>query len=339
MSNQQHNGELAAAYDYPLPPERIAKVPAEPRRSARLLVDLRDTIVDSTVAELPRWLRPGDLVVVNDSRVIPARVVLARRSGGRVEALLLGRGESGMEALLKPGGRLKPGEELLIGDTPVLRIQARAVGTGSPAVWLVDVIDEALLAAAGEVPLPPYLRGVSVPMERYQTVYARKPGSVAAPTAGLHLDDQVLGALGRHGIGVVALDLQVGLGTFAPVKVERLDDHQIHSERYEVSGESWRAISSASRIIAIGTTVVRALETVAITGELAGESRLFIKPGFDFQIVNVLLTNFHVPRSTLLALVAAATGDRWRELYRHALEHDYRFLSFGDAMLIPVGRR
>ncbi len=338
MSNQYEESGLTAAYDYGLPQERIARVPAEPRSSARLLVDLGTSIADSTVADLARWLRPGDLVVVNDTRVVPARIHLTRGSGGRVEVLLLGRSENGMEALLKPGRRLKPGEELFIGEAAALRVMDVVGDPSNSAARLVEVLDEEALAAAGEVPLPPYLKGVSVPMERYQTIYARRPGSVAAPTAGLHLDRPVLEGLQQAGVRVVAIDLQVGMGTFAPVKVERLDDHEMHSERYEVSRETWEAVVGAERVVAIGTTVVRTLETVALTGELMGESALFIRPGFDFRVVDLLLTNFHVPRSTLLALVAAAIGGRWRELYRHAIDHDYRFLSFGDCMLVPVGR-
>jgi S-adenosylmethionine:tRNA ribosyltransferase-isomerase len=327
---------LTRAYHYELPREAIARVPAEPRSAARLLVALGDEVRHCRVRDLPGLLEPGDLVVVNDSRVIPARLHASRATGGQVEILLLGRRAEGFEALVRPNRRVREGERLLIAGTEGIEVGGIANPAGPTRI--VRVLDDSVLSV-GEIPLPPYLAGVTLDPQRYQTVFARNPGSVAAPTAGLHLDAEVLGGLARRGIEVVAVELQVGLDTFSPVREDRMVEHKIHGERYRVTEEVAAKVASARRVVAIGTTVVRTLETVATSGALEGMSELFITPGYRFRAVDVLLTNFHVPSSTLVALVAAAIGERWRELYQLALAEGYRFLSLGDAMLIPTGRR
>jgi S-adenosylmethionine:tRNA ribosyltransferase-isomerase len=326
-------------YDYALPPERIAREPVEPRRAARLLVDLSERIVDSSVSELASWLRQGDVLVVNDSKVIPARLHLNRETGGKVEVLLLEALSNGhYEALIKPSSRIREGEVLYFDGTAVLTVYGTLTHGEGFSTREVELANEDLIYTIGEMPLPPYLSGVSVNPDRYQTVYANRPGSVAAPTAGLHLDSVVLDSLAEKGIPVERVELAVGLGTFQPVKADLLEKHEMHSERYRVEQAVWNRIQQARRVIAVGTTVVRTLETVALTRKLEGRSELFIKPGFQFTVIDAIMTNFHLPRSTLIALVAAAVGDRWRELYKHGLDNGYRFLSFGDAMLIPTNK-
>jgi len=334
---QSDDWSVIDSYDYELPSDRIARVPAEPRSSAKLLVGLEDPPSVVTVADLGSLLEEGDVVVVNDSKVVPARFRVHRGTGGQVEVLLLSPHGAMFEALVRPNTRVQNGELLYIDDRPVFRV----CGTGEQGSGLrtryVEVLGDAVFAL-GEIPLPPYLEGVTIDPDRYQTVYANRPGSVAAPTAGLHFDAELLGDLARRGIEVVSVELEVGLGTFAPVKERELANHVMHAERYRVSEDVFERISSARRVVAIGTTVVRTLETIGHGGALSGSSELFIVPGFDFRCVDLLLTNFHVPKSTLLALVAAAIGSRWRGLYEYALANDFRFLSLGDAMLIPTGR-
>jgi S-adenosylmethionine:tRNA ribosyltransferase-isomerase len=241
------------------------------------------------------------------------------------------------EALVRPNARVQDGELLYVDERPVFRVCATGEQSSGLRTRYVEVLGDAVFAL-GEIPLPPYLEGVTIDPDRYQTVYANRPGSVAAPTAGLHFDAELLDDLARRGIEVVRVELEVGLGTFAPVKERELAKHVMHAERYRVSEAVFERISSARRVVAIGTTVVRTLETIGHGGALTGSSELFIVPGFDFRCVDLLLTNFHVPKSTLLALVAAAIGSRWRVLYQYALANDFRFLSLGDAMLIPTGR-
>lgn len=337
MVAQSDDWSLIDAYDYDLPSDRIARVPAEPRSSAKLLVGLGELPTVVSVADLGSVLKEGDVVVVNDSKVIPARFRVNRVSGGQVEVLLLSPHGTMFEALVRPNARVHNGELLYVDDHPVFRVCGDGDEGSGLRTRYVEVLGDAVFAL-GEIPLPPYLEGVTIDPNRYQTVYANRPGSVAAPTAGLHFDDQLLDDLARRGIGVVRVELEVGLGTFAPVKERELSRHVMHAERYRVSEEAFARIASAERVVAIGTTVVRTLETIAHGGALSGSSELFIVPGFDFRCVDLLLTNFHVPKSTLLALVAAAIGSRWRELYEYALAHDFRFLSLGDAMLIPTGR-
>ena len=319
------------AYDYDLPEGAIAQRPAEPRTSARLLVALGDDeeVTHRTVADLPVLLGDGDLVVVNDTRVLPARLFLTKPTGGAVEVLLLERaGDDRWEALVRPSRRVPPGTRLFDGAVEVAEAEGDA-GDGRRIVRLLADPEK-----HGRLALPPYIHEPLADDTRYQTVYARTPGSVAAPTAGLHLTDDLIGRIEAVGAKVARVDLAVGLDTFRPVTAERAEDHVMHSERYRVPEETMAAARQARRVVAIGTTTVRALESAAATGELEGRTRLFIRPGFEFAVVDVLMTNFHLPRSTLLLMLAAFAGDRWRSLYATALRDGYRFLSFGDAMLV-----
>jgi S-adenosylmethionine:tRNA ribosyltransferase-isomerase len=302
--------------EYDLPPELIAQHPAERRDASRLLVYERASglVRHRTFAELPEELH-GELVVVNDTKVVPARIPLEKPRG---EVLLLERREDGTwEALARPTRRLKPGHRY--GPVELLE----HLGEGR---WRLRLDGE----PAGDTPLPPYITEPLADASRYQTVYAREPGSAAAPTAGLHFTPELLARLDP-----VRVTLHVGLDTFRPVTEERLEEHAIHGERYEVEPEAWERIRSAERVLAVGTTSVRVLETLARGGPLNGRTELFVTPGFEFRRVDALLTNFHLPRSTLLALVMAFAGvEETRRLYRLAIEEGYRFYSFGDAMLI-----
>jgi S-adenosylmethionine:tRNA ribosyltransferase-isomerase len=303
--------------EYELPPELIAQHPAERRDASRLLVYDRKTreIRHRVFSELPAELL-GELVVVNDTRVVPARIRLDRPKG---EVLLLERvSDAEWEALARPTRRLQPGETY----GPVQMLEH--LGEGS---WRVRLLDA---EPNGETPLPPYITEPLADPQRYQTVYADEAGSAAAPTAGLHFTPELLRRL-----DVERVTLHVGLDTFRPVTEPTLDEHRIHGERYEVAPRAWERIAAAPRVLAVGTTTVRTLETVVRTGELRGRTELFITPGFDFRRVDALLTNFHLPRSTLLALVMAFAGiEETRALYRTAVEQRYRFYSFGDAMLL-----
>jgi S-adenosylmethionine:tRNA ribosyltransferase-isomerase len=320
-----------AEYDYVLPSEQIAQKPLVSRTAARLLDGRSEPVVHRTVADLPALLGPGDLVVVNDSRVLPARLRLQKQSGGVVEVLLLEqRSDGAWEALVRPGRRVPPGTVLLSeAGRPVAEVEDRLV----EGRRLVRLLAEGVPEELGTVALPPYIHEPLGDPERYQTVYAARPGSVAAPTAGLHLTDELLTSCRERGADVATVDLAVGLGTFRPITAERIEDHRMHAERYDVSAETMAACRAAERVIAIGTTTLRALESAA-RGSLAGRTELFITPGFEFQVVDVLLTNFHLPHSSLLVLLAAFCGERWRDLYDVALAEGYRFLSFGDAMLV-----
>ncbi|MDE0652995.1 MAG: tRNA preQ1(34) S-adenosylmethionine ribosyltransferase-isomerase QueA [bacterium] len=325
-------GEL----EYLLPPEAVAQEPVEPRHDARLLVDGGgDDVRHRRVRDLPDLLSTGDVVVVNDTRVAPARMHLRKATGGKVEVLVTTPGTAvTAEALVRPGRRVPP-QTVLRDDTgrEVLKV-GPAEGDGRRRVTaLAHRSISALLEEIGEVPLPPYIHR-PVPSERYQTIYARRPTSAAAPTAGLHLSEQVLGRLTAAGITVAPLDLGISVATFRPITAEDLEDHVMHSERYGIPQDTWADCGRAQRVVALGTTVVRALETAAATGDLAGSSELFIRPPYAFSVTDVLLTNFHMPRSSLLCLLAAFVGERWRRLYEIALESGYRFGSFGDAMLV-----
>jgi S-adenosylmethionine:tRNA ribosyltransferase-isomerase len=301
--------------DYELPPELIAQHPAERRDASRLLVYDRQAggVRHRSFAELPEEI--DHLVVVNDTRVVPARIPIEAPKG---EVLLLERVGDGLwDALARPTRRLKAGHRY--GRVELLE----HLGEGR---WRVRLEGE----PDGETPLPPYITEPLGDPSRYQTVYAREPGSAAAPTAGLHFTPELLALLDP-----VRITLHVGLDTFRPVTESRLEDHQVHGERYEVEPQAWERIRTADRVLAVGTTTVRVLETLSRGGPLTGRTELFITPGFEFRRVDALLTNFHLPRSTLLALVMAFAGiDETRRLYALAIEECYRFYSFGDAMLI-----
>src|SRR5438552_15152335 len=307
--------------EYQLPPELIAQRPLERRDHSRLLVYERATgaVRHRRFDELTEELAAATLTVVNDTRVLPARLRLRRPGGGEAEVLLLERlGPDGLwEGLARPSRRLKAGQRL--GPVELLE----PLGEGR---WRLRLEGE----PAGEAPLPPYIREPLADSERYQTRYAESEGSAAAPTAGLHFTPDVLARL-----DVERVTLHVGLDTFRPVSVDDLAEHELHSERYEVSAEAWGRIRAASRVLAVGTTTVRVLESLARGAPLAGRTELFVVPGFEFRRADALLTNFHLPRSTLLALVMAFAGvEETRRLYRLAIEERYRFYSFGDAMLI-----
>ncbi len=309
----------SSVLDYSLPPELIAQHPAERRDASRLLVYERGSgiVRHRAFAELPVELA-GELVVVNDTRVVPGRLRLRRPTGGYVEVLLLEAVEDGLwEALARPTRKLRPGERY----GPVELVSHLGEGR-----WLVRLDGE----PAGETPLPPYITEPLADPERYQTVYADEPGSAAAPTAGLHFTPELLARL-----DVERVTLHVGLDTFRPLSTETLEEHELHGERYRVEPAAWERIRDAERVLAVGTTTVRVLETLARGGPLAGRTDLFVTPGFEFRRVDALLTNFHLPRSTLLALVMAFAGiDETRRLYELAIAERYRFYSFGDAMLI-----
>ncbi len=343
--------------DYDLPPELVAQHPADPRDSSRLLIWDRQAslLADRRFSDLPALLRPGDVLVRNDTRVFPARAFFRRATGGRIEALFLrpagAAGPAGPEAasgvwevLLR--GRPRPGETLTseaLGDAWPL-VCREPLGDGR---WTVtsgasrDVFD--LLEEAGVTPLPPYIREELDDPGRYQTVYARVRGSSAAPTAGLHFTPELDAALASAGVTIESVTLHVGLGTFKPLQEDGLASAELHAEVYELQADVWSRLLGARadgrRVVAVGTTSLRVLEHVAaaaLTGEapLCGETRLFIRPGHEFLAVDGLVTNFHLPRTSLLALVMAFCGvEQTRHLYAHAVERRYRFYSFGDAML------
>lgn len=326
--------------DYDLPEELIAQIPVEPRDSARLLVSrtARERI-DRRVVDLGEYLGPGDLLVVNDTRVVPARLSLHRTTGGAVEVLLLEQDPAApgrWEALARGARRLSEGEVLSVEGREVLRIGPRtAAGDTFVVEFTVDSPDE-LVRTIGSVPLPPYIRTRLSDPERYQTVYARREASAAAPTAGLHFTPALLETLESSGVRVARVELVVGLDTFKPISAEDPLDHVIHTEKYDVPVETMEACAAASRVVAVGTTAARALESAA-TGRLSGRTDLFITPGHQWRAVDMMLTNFHMPRTSLLLMVGSFIGEEWREIYAHAVSSSYRFLSFGDAMLL--GRR
>ena len=320
--------------DYELTEAAIAQRPAEPRDSSRLLVDRGPATPPEhrMTRDLPELLGPGDVLVVNDSRVMPARLRLRKATGARVEVLMLEPSVEGWwSALVRPGRRVPPGTQLWHGGEPVMEVGERLGDDGRR--WVKPAGDpNALMKSAGEVPLPPYITEELADIERYQTVYADRPVSAAAPTAGLHITEAVLDRGRAAGAAVCTLELAVGTATFTPVVAEQLDDHVMHTESYRIPEATLAACVRAERVVAVGTTVVRALESAAATGLASGPTDLFIKPGHRFAVVDALLTNFHLPRSSLLALLAAFVGPRWRDLYTTALTEGYRFLSLGDAM-------
>jgi S-adenosylmethionine:tRNA ribosyltransferase-isomerase len=326
-------------FDYRLPDERIAQHPVEPRDSARLLVDQGSAApLHRHVRDLREFLHEGDLLVVNDSRVIPARLRLARTTGGAAEALLLDPldGERRVwDAMVRPAKKLKPGEELLSNGVPLVRVVRRSDAGDTMVVELLgegDPLD--LLQQHGEMPLPPYISAPLTQPERYQTVYSNEPGSAAAPTAGLHFTPELLADLTAAGVQTARVELVVGLDTFKPVSEADPRAHPMHSERYRVPAATVEACREARRVVAVGTTSVRALESAATLGETEGRTRIFIHRPYEWKTVDVMMTNFHMPRTTLLMMIDAFVGERWRHLYDTALAENYRFLSFGDAMLL-----
>lgn len=347
-------------FDFVLPDELVALRPVRPRPSSRLLVASGETLVDSTVARLGEWLRPGDLLVLNDTRVIPARLTGIRTrpttSGSgraRIEVTLVsGDGGAEWEALARPARRLAQGETIVFPGGLAAEVLARE--EGGVVRLRFDRAGQALeaaLAAAGEMPLPPYIAtrrpADDADREDYQTVFATRPGAVAAPTASLHFDEALIAALAAAGIRFARLTLHVGAGTFLPVKEEDVSRHRMHAERGEIGEEAAAAVNATweggGRVIAVGTTALRLLETAAVAPRRVapwqGETDIFIRPGHAFRAVDGLMTNFHLPRSTLIMLVAAFVGiERMRAIYSHAISSRYRFFSYGDSsLLLPQG--
>ncbi|MCJ7728575.1 MAG: tRNA preQ1(34) S-adenosylmethionine ribosyltransferase-isomerase QueA [Sedimentisphaerales bacterium] len=344
------------ALDYYLPEELIAQQPAARRSDSRLLVlERRDgRLTDSRFADIGEFLREGDCLVLNDTKVLAARFFARRKTGGKLEGLFLEQPDKGVwEVMLKGLGKVKAGERIRLKDIHGEDFCCAEVvekkGEGKCVLMVeTDGPAEKSLERIGFAPVPPYikrdadLRQAVKDKERYQTVYARQPGAVAAPTAGLHFTKELIGQLESGGIKVAYITLHVGEGTFKPVTAERIEGHEIHPERFSIDVRNTRIINEAKekggRIIAVGTTSVRAIETVAAGSRIqanSGQTRLFITPGYRFKMVDAMVTNFHLPRSTLLALVAAFAGlDTVLAAYRHAVEERYRFYSYGDAMLI-----
>jgi len=330
-----------ADVDYDLPPDAIAQVPVEPRDAARLLVDegVGRAARHAHIPDLASLVGPGDVVVVNTTRVLPARLQTRRPTGGAVEVLLLEprEGEADRwDALVRPSRKVRAGSTFEV-DRDLTVVVQDDLGEGRRVVQLVLPAGTDLLSVldrCGTVPLPPYITTALADPERYQTTYAERAGSVAAPTAGLHLTPAVLDAVRAAGARVVPVDLVVGLGTFRPIAVDRVEDHHMHAERYAVPESTMEACQGAERVVAVGTTTVRALESAVASGALDGRTELFIHGDRPFALVGAMVTNFHQPRSSLLVLVDAFVGPRWRGLYEEALAAGYRFLSFGDAMFL-----
>jgi S-adenosylmethionine:tRNA ribosyltransferase-isomerase len=352
MGRRYRSPVRTADFDYHLPPELIAQEPAPSRDGSRLLVlrgarvEERGTLEHLTFRAFPSLLDPGDLLVVNDSRVIPARLLPKRRGGGAAEVLLVTREVGGSwRALVRPGARIRAGAVLALGGDDRIEVVEHLPG-GERRVRLVgEGGDDGVLARHGHVPLPPYIsRGDTLAdRERYQTVYAREPGSVAAPTAGLHFTDAVLQEIEARGAAIARVTLHVGPGTFRPVTVDDPAAHHMDAEAYQVTEETARAVAKCrergGRVWAVGTTALRTLETVATDRRTvtagAGWTSLFVRPGHTVRVVDRLLTNFHLPKSTLLMLVCAFAGtERVLAAYREAVAQRYRFYSYGDAMAI-----
>ena len=334
-----------ADFDYLLPSSAIAQTPIEPRDAARLLIDEGPGQAPrhGHVSDLSSLVGPGDVVVINTTKVLPARLRLTRSTGGSAEVLLLeplDPDERTWEALVRPSRKVPAGTALAAGADLTV-VVGDDLGEGRRRVELQLGAGTDLLGALdrhGTMPLPPYITTPLTDPGRYQTTYADHPGSVAAPTAGLHLTHQVLAGIRATGAQVLPVELIVGLGTFRPITVDQVEAHDMHSERYRVPARTMDACRAASRVVAVGTTTVRALESVAATGALEGRTDLFIHGERPFAVVDALLTNFHQPRSSLLVLVEAFIGRRWRGLYEEALRAGYRFLSFGDAMFLQGQR-
>jgi S-adenosylmethionine:tRNA ribosyltransferase-isomerase len=327
---------LVSDFDYDLPPELIAQHPAAQRTASRLLhLDARTgALRDLRFEQFPELVGPADTLVVNDTRVIKARLAGHKKSGGRIEVFIeriLGPREA--LALIRASRAPKARAELVVGDDVAVFVEGRA-GELYRVRFAQDI--DAVLERFGAVPLPPYIAHPPAreDIERYQTVYAAAPGAVAAPTAGLHFDEALLRAIEDKGARLAKLTLHVGAGTFQPVRVQNVEEHRMHTERYAIPRSTLEAIAGR-RVLAVGTTALRALESAARSGAASGETDIFIFPGFRFQVVQRLLTNFHLPRSSLMMLVCAFAGiDNIRKAYSHAIAQRYRFFSYGDAMLI-----
>lgn len=340
---------LTDDFDYELPDELIAQTPL-PRGKARLLDSTRAALQHRKIRDLPEVLRPGDLVIVNDTQVIPARVFGRLKtghleSGGHIEVLLVEQlSQLEWTCLARPGRRARPGREIVFED----KLEAVVLEPSADGCYRIRFSEpvEPHLAGIGHVPLPPYIKrpDTAEDRDRYQTVFAARPGAIAAPTAGLHFDQELLDALELRGVELGRLTLHVGIGTFKPVTARLVHEHTMEEERYEIGAGCAQRIETARRegrrIVAIGTTVVRTLESALLAGDGAivpgaGRTRLFITPGFRFSVADLMLTNFHLPRSTLLMLVSAFRGtDEVREIYREAIREAYGFYSYGDAMLV-----
>lgn len=323
-------------FDYILPDELIAQNPVEPRDTSRLMILNRKSrnIEHRIFRDIVEYLNPKDLLVLNNTRVIPARL-FAKKANSTIEVLLVEKiGTNLWNCMVKPGKKVKPGDIL---NFETFTAECLSKADQGMRTLKFETTDEDLLKL-GEAPLPPYVHS-KIPIERYQTIYAKINGAIASPTAGLHFTEELLRKIKSIGVTVTEITLHVGIGTFRPVKTQFVQDHKMHPERYQISQDTVKLIEktkrSGGRVIATGTTVVRALEEYGINGKLEGETRLFIYPPFNFKIVDAMITNFHLPKSTLLMLVAAFAGyDFIMEAYREAIEKRYRFYSFGDAMFI-----
>tara|TARA_Y100000768_G_scaffold179795_1_gene134659 strand:+ start:4417 stop:5409 length:993 start_codon:yes stop_codon:yes gene_type:complete len=324
-------------FDYDLPKDSIAQFPLGQRDESKLLVSTQD-VEHMHTRDFPNLLRPGDVVVLNEARVMPARLNLRRVTGGSVEVLALEEVDNGKwEALVRPSRKIQVGEELLDqSGKAVLRVD-EVTHKGTRYISPIKAEMREIFSIHGEIPLPPYIENNGIDQSRYQTVYAQNENSVAAPTAGLHITEEIIDRCSAAGASVVTVNLSVGIGTFQPIATDSINEHVMHSERYFVEADVWESVQKAKRVIAVGTTVVRTLESVASTGRLEGRTELYIKPGFQFRVVDSLLTNFHLPKSSLLVMIEAFMGKSWKNLYYLALKEGYRFLSFGDAMFIERG--
>ena len=329
--------------DYVLPVDLIAQTPIEPRDSARLLVDQGlSQPLHRHVRDLCSFLKPNDVLVINHTRVLPARLRARRSTGGAVEILLLNQMSDdavSWEAMIKPGGKLRDGELLSINQSEMrVEVGERTIHGDTFVIKLLtpDVLAE--LLRVGEVPLPPYITQTLQDAERYQTVFSHDQRSAAAPTAGLHFTLELLDRVREMGVLILEVELVVGLDTFKPISDEDPLQHLIHSEAYSVSkdvlAKCIETKNNGGRVVAVGTTATRALESAATTGLLSGNTTLFITPGYQWKMVDVMMTNFHMPKTTLLLMVESFVGKRWRILYQHAIDARYRMLSFGDAMLL-----
>ena len=336
---------LLSDFDYELPEELIAQTPIEPRNASRLMVldPINETIEHHHFYDLKNFLTPGDTLIFNDTRVIPARLIGHRETGGRVEVFLLRRIDGNhWETLVKPGKKAQIGNEIIFSDELSCKVVNHTSFGGRVVEFKFDGIFEEILDRLGETPLPPYIHEKLEDSERYQTVYNRERGSAAAPTAGLHFTTEQMDDLKNFGINLGFVTLHVGLGTFRPVNVDNIEDHVMHEEYFSIPLETVELIHQTKqnnhKVIAVGTTSIRTLESAVIDGELramSGSTNIFIYPGYKFKVVDAIITNFHLPKSTLIMLISAFAGREFvLRAYREAVKERYRFFSFGDAMLI-----